>query len=256
MSTLLVVDDDRATLLLMQEAFNGTAIDVWTAMNAEEGLRHAANAPDAVVMDIVLPDLSGLDAARRIRNMDASLPVIFITAHGTSDTAIEAMKAGAFDYLPKPLDLPRLRQLVDRAVQVRRTAKMTYPIPIDGAGRASGSSKRFNLSAGGRSDRGELPVSEQSAGGLPASDLKPFLERQLRRQSQSIYSDALAMMERYVLTRVLQHTHGNQSQAAKLLGITRGCLRSRIRAQRISVDTRISCDEEPDLFPFADTGTN
>jgi two-component system nitrogen regulation response regulator GlnG len=99
-----------------------------------------------------------------------------------------------------------------------------------------------------------LSVLEQPGGASPASDLKPFLERQLRRQSQSIYSDALAMMERYVLTRVLQHTHGNQSQAAKLLGITRGCLRSRIRAQRISVDTRISCEEEPDLFPVTDAG--
>jgi DNA-binding NtrC family response regulator len=62
------------------------------------------------------------------------------------------------------------------------------------------------------------------------------------------------MMERYILTQVLQHTHGNQSQAAKLLGITRGCLRSRIRAQRISLDTRISCEDDRD-FSEVDAGT-
>jgi DNA-binding NtrC family response regulator len=249
MSTLLVIDDDRATLHLMQQAFGGTTVDVCIATNAEEGLRLAAKAPDAVVMDIVLPDLSGFDAARRIRGIDASLPVIFITAHGTSETAIEAMKAGAFDYLQKPLDLPRMRQLVDRAVRMRRSAPAaTASVPGEG----NGSSRRGLLTADGRAVQGH-PLEHPSAAS-PASDLAPFLERQLRRQSQTIYSDALAMMERYILTRVLQHTHGNQSQAAKLLGITRGCLRSRIRAQRISVDTRISCEDDPEFLEI-DTGT-
>ena len=251
MSTLLVIDDDRATLHLMQEAFGGTTVDVCTATNAEEGLRLAAKAPDAVVLDIVLPDLSGFDAARRIRGIDASLPVIFITAHGTSETAIEAMKAGAFDYLPKPLDFTRMRQLVDRAVRMRRSAA---PGPgVAGAARdGNGSSRSGRFDAGGRVAQGNM-LDHPSAS--PASDLAPFLERQLRRQSQTIYSDALAMMERYILTQVLQHTHGNQSQAAKLLGITRGCLRSRIRAQRISLDTRISCEDEHD-FSEVDAGTS
>jgi DNA-binding NtrC family response regulator len=248
MSTLLVIDDDRATLHLMQEAFGGTTIDVCTATNAEDGLRLAAKAPDAVVLDIVLPDLSGFDAARRIRGIDASLPVIFITAHGTSETAIEAMKAGAFDYLPKPLDLPRMRDLVDRAVRMRRSP----PAASAGVpGEGNGPSRRGVFGAGGRAAQGDA-LEHHSV--WPASDLAPFLERQLRRQSQTIYSDALAMMERYVLTRVLQNTNGNQSQAAKLLGITRGCLRSRIRAQRISVDTRISCEDDPELSEI-DTGT-
>ncbi len=247
MSTLLVIDDDRATLHLMQEAFGGTTVDVCTATNAEEGLRLAAKAPDAVVLDIVLPDLSGFDAARRIRGIDASLPVIFITAHGTSETAIEAMKAGAFDYLPKPLDLPLMRHLVDRAVRMRRSA----PAGAAGvAGDGNGPSKIGLIDAGGRVAHGNL-LEHPSAS--PASDLAPFLARQLRRHSQTIYSDALAMMERYILTQVLQHTHGNQSQAAKLLGITRGCLRSRIRAQRISLDTRIRCEDEHD-FSELDAG--
>ena len=65
--------------------------------------------PDAVLLDVKLPDLSGLEAYDEIRRRDHKLPVIFITAGGDSDTAIEAMKRGAYDYLLKPLDAERLR---------------------------------------------------------------------------------------------------------------------------------------------------
>src|SRR5262249_18522927 len=149
------------------------------------GIRHAAKAPDAVVMDVVLPDLSGFDAARRIRSMDASLPVIFITAHGTSETAIEAMKVGAFDYLPKPLDIPRLRQLVDRAVRARH-APATIARPATAPGAGARPSPRFPPNGSGLRGLGDLGTLIPLGGASPPSDLRPFLERQLRRQSQSI----------------------------------------------------------------------
>jgi DNA-binding NtrC family response regulator len=141
-----------------------------------------------------------------------------------------------------------MRKLVDSAVRMRRSAPAaTASVPGEG----NGSSRRGLFPAGRRAAQGDL-IEHPSVS--PASDLAPFLERQFRRQSQTIYSDALAMMERYILTQVLQHTHGNQSQAAKLLGITRGCLRSRIRAQRISVDTRIRCEDDQELSEI-DTST-
>ncbi|MGA2256681.1 MAG: sigma-54 dependent transcriptional regulator, partial [Thermoguttaceae bacterium] len=74
--------------------------------------------PDAVILDVRLPDMPGLDAYRQIRQIDARLPVIIITAHGTTETAIEATKLGAFDYLLKPLDLGQLRDVVTRAVHL------------------------------------------------------------------------------------------------------------------------------------------
>src|SRR5208283_4198020 len=83
--------------------------------------------PDAVILDVRLPDMSGLDAYRQIRQIDARLPVIVITAHGTTETAIEAMKLGAFDYLLKPMDLEQLRDVVARALhlsQISRTPAM------------------------------------------------------------------------------------------------------------------------------------
>lgn len=74
------------------------------------------------------------------------------------------------------------------------------------------------------------------------SDLRPFVEDCLRRKSTEIYAEATELMERYVLTRVLRETHGNQSHASRILGITRGCLRARIRALHISLGAHISQD--------------
>jgi two-component system nitrogen regulation response regulator GlnG len=85
--------------------------------------------PDLVLLDIVMPEVSGLEAARQIQALDAKLPMIFITARGTSDTAIEAMKLGAYDYLLKPLDLPKLRELVGRALEIRRFMNVPVQLP-------------------------------------------------------------------------------------------------------------------------------
>ena len=80
----------------------------------------------------------------------------------------------------------------------------------------------------------------------PQSDLETFLESRLRSgNSQDLYLETLEMMERFVITRVLKYTEGNQSQAAKILGITRGTLRNKIRALHISLGTTVTLDEEP-----------
>ena len=104
-ATLLVIDDDASVLSLFKKVFRDSPVDVLTASSAAEGLELVAQRrPDVVLLDIVLPDHSGLELFERIAAIDAKLPVIFITASGTSDTAIEAMKLGAYDYLVKPLE--------------------------------------------------------------------------------------------------------------------------------------------------------
>src|SRR5262249_8933816 len=79
-------------------------------------------------LDIMLPEISGLEAFRKIQALDPKLPVIFITARTSSAVAIEAMKLGAYDYLCKPLDLAKIRELVDRALEIRRL--MQVPVGI------------------------------------------------------------------------------------------------------------------------------
>lgn len=137
MSSILVIDDDRSTLLMLRETFRGAKFEVETATNGADGLQIVAERrPSVVLLDVLLPDGSGIETFERIRRVDRRLPVIFITAGGTSDTAIEAMKAGAFDYLVKPLDLERVRELVEQALETRRL--MQVPVALASAPVAEG----------------------------------------------------------------------------------------------------------------------
>ena len=132
MSTVLVIDDDRATLHLMRQTFCDTGVTVETARTSAEGMQLLAERrPDLVLLDVMLPDVSGLETFQNIKRLDPRLPVIFITAGGTSDTAIEAVKIGAYDYLLKPLDMERVRELVQQALEMRR--RMNTPVKLPGA---------------------------------------------------------------------------------------------------------------------------
>src|SRR5262245_36205804 len=110
MPTVLVIDDDRAVRYFVQETFRTSDIRVVTAASADEALRALdSETPDLVLLDVMLPTSSGLEVFERIREKDSRLPVIFITACGDAETAIEAMKGGAYDYLYKPLDVSHVR---------------------------------------------------------------------------------------------------------------------------------------------------
>ena len=82
--------------------------------------RVQADAPDAILLDLLLPDQTGLEVYEKIREFDARIPVIFITIAKSAEAAIDAMKRGAYDYLFKPLDLDELRRTVGEAVEVSR----------------------------------------------------------------------------------------------------------------------------------------
>ncbi len=132
MPTLLVVDDEPAIRYSIQQVFDGEGIDVITAENAEQaGQRLHDDVPDAVLLDIRLGDDDGLQVFEQLRQLDPKCLVIFITGHGTSETAIEAMKRGAFDYLVKPLDAKQLIEVVRKACEIRRL--MRTPTLVEGA---------------------------------------------------------------------------------------------------------------------------
>ncbi|MBL8814868.1 MAG: sigma-54-dependent Fis family transcriptional regulator [Planctomyces sp.] len=118
MPSLLIIDDEPSIHHAFQRAFRTGDLDVRSAHTAAEGLRlFHEETPDVVVLDLHLPDFGGFEVFRRMHERDARIPVIFITGHGTTDLAIEAIKQGAFDYLLKPLELPALRELLDRAIR-------------------------------------------------------------------------------------------------------------------------------------------
>jgi two-component system nitrogen regulation response regulator GlnG len=133
MATLLVVDDEASILLAFRRAFREPDVTVLTAETAAEGLELARQRrPDVIVLDVHLPDLSGLEMLRLLRELDARSPVVFITGKGTTDTAIEAMKLGAYEYLVKPVELSTLRQVVERALSISRL--MHVPAVLDAGG--------------------------------------------------------------------------------------------------------------------------
>ncbi|MGO8745226.1 MAG: sigma-54-dependent transcriptional regulator [Thermoguttaceae bacterium] len=119
MASVLVIDDESSVCYSLERALASDDLRVLTVGTAGEGIDQIRReSPDAVILDIRLPDMSGLDAYGLIRQIDARLPVILITAHGSTETAIEAMKMGAFDYLLKPLAVRQLREIVGRAVRL------------------------------------------------------------------------------------------------------------------------------------------
>jgi two-component system nitrogen regulation response regulator GlnG len=127
MPVLLAIDDDPAILAIFRKIFASMAnLQLVTATGALDGMQIIdRQRPDVVLLDINLPDLDGLEACRRIQQIDARLPIIFVTGAGTTETAIEAMKLGAYDYLLKdrltdPEQAAQLRSLVERAVETSR----------------------------------------------------------------------------------------------------------------------------------------
>jgi two-component system response regulator AtoC len=115
-STVLIVDDER-TLARAVKAFLAEAgYEAEVAGDAEQALELLSNLrPDVVFADVRLPGMSGIDLLRRIREFDPAIPVIIMTAYGTIEGAVEAVKLGAFDYMKKPVDLEELKLLADRA---------------------------------------------------------------------------------------------------------------------------------------------
>ena len=135
MPTLLVIDDEPSILHFFRRAFPGPEVTLLTASSAAEGLeRVSRDRPDVVILDINLPDESGLEAFRRIHQVAPKIPVIFITGHGTTATAIEAMRLGAYEYLLKPLELDHLCDLVERAFEISRLMRVPA---VDGGRRAA-----------------------------------------------------------------------------------------------------------------------
>ncbi|MBL8797259.1 MAG: sigma-54-dependent Fis family transcriptional regulator [Planctomycetia bacterium] len=132
MPTLLVVDDEPNVLYSLEKGLRSDKLEVICAATGKQAIEIVQRQPpDAVILDVRLPDMSGLDAFDQIRQLDARLPVILITAYAATETAIEAMKRGAFEYLLKPVDFHKLRDVVGRATELSRARRV--PIAFDGA---------------------------------------------------------------------------------------------------------------------------
>ncbi|HOY64645.1 MAG TPA: response regulator, partial [bacterium] len=112
MNTILIVDDDIQLRNSFEKLLANEGYEVRTAATGEEGVEAVKkDPPDLVIMDVRMPGMSGLEAFKMIRDRDPKQTVIVMTAFGTTETAIEATRMGAFDYILKPFDIPDALEL-------------------------------------------------------------------------------------------------------------------------------------------------
>jgi len=124
MARILVVDDDERICKVFDEFLTGEGHDPRFASNAREALEIVrTDTPDLVLMDVRMPGTSGLEALKMIREVDRDVHVVIMTAYGTSQTSIEAMRWGAYDYLIKPLDLHELKKVINSALEARSLSR-------------------------------------------------------------------------------------------------------------------------------------
>src|SRR5437867_4218927 len=121
MTKVLVVDDERKMRRLLQILLERMGIDSVAAESGEAALgRFEAEKIDLVLTDLKMPGMTGLELLARVRELDADVPVILLTAFGTVQTAVEAMKLGAFDYVLKPFDLEAVELIIRKALEMRQ----------------------------------------------------------------------------------------------------------------------------------------
>jgi DNA-binding NtrC family response regulator len=130
MNTILIIDDDDQLRLSFEKLLADEGYNVISAASAESGIQMFKNAcPDLVILDIRLPGMSGLEAFKVLHAFASKIPIIMMTAYGTTETAINATKMGAFDYVLKPFDIPQMLTVIEQALHAGRF--MRTPVALN-----------------------------------------------------------------------------------------------------------------------------
>ncbi|TWT31086.1 Nitrogen assimilation regulatory protein [Posidoniimonas corsicana] len=136
--SVLVIDDDPLISVVVRRALEGINHRMRTALDGKLGLDAiSTEQPDVIVLDNVLPDGLGVEVLEQIHQLAPNVPVLFVTARGSGSTAIEAMKLCAFDYLPKPLDPPKLKSQIRRALSLRQLIQSDPTLSHSGDARSA-----------------------------------------------------------------------------------------------------------------------
>ena len=122
-SRILVVDDEPLQRQILQTILAGEGYEVTTAGNGRQALEAVREAFEVVLTDLKMPDLNGIELLGRLLQLQPALCVVIMTAHGSIDSAVEAMRKGAFDYLTKPLDKEQLLLVLRRALERSRLVR-------------------------------------------------------------------------------------------------------------------------------------
>lgn len=125
--TVLIVDDEKNIRLTLRESLKSMDLDVDAACNGEEALDMTGQKTyDLVLLDLKMPGMDGIEVLRRLRKLSRATSIVLLTAHGTVESAVEAMKLGAVDFLQKPFAPQEIREVVSQALD-RQKRRMEKP---------------------------------------------------------------------------------------------------------------------------------
>ena len=141
MEKILLIDDDEGLNHFLNRFFKRKGYEVTTCLSGEKALKTiAGDSFDLILLDYKMPGMNGLDTLKEIKQKQVTTPIIIMTAYGSTDTAIETMKRGAYDYLSKPFERKELSRIVSEALELNRRMKETVwlpypasPLEIEGA---------------------------------------------------------------------------------------------------------------------------
>ena len=129
---ILIIDDEQSLLESLEMFLTEAGYKVQCAASAREGLEKSrAFKPDVVILDIRLPDSDGFDVLQELRGVNKACPVIMITAFHDMDTTIRTVKLGAFEYIPKPIDVDELERAITKALKLNRTSPLRESLSLD-----------------------------------------------------------------------------------------------------------------------------
>ncbi len=132
MAEILIIDDDPQLRKSFKKVLASYGYTVTAVPSAEAGIELVKeNPPSVVIMDLKLPGMNGLEGFLKIKEIDPKLPVIIMTAYGTADTAIEAIKLGAFDYILKPFEIPNMIDIIRQALKASKFMRSKVKIDAD-----------------------------------------------------------------------------------------------------------------------------
>ncbi len=210
---VLVIDDELSLRHALARGLRRAGFETVEAATGKEGVdAFLGGGFDAVLTDVRLPDLSGLDIASILTEMDASIPVVVMTGYGTLDTALEAMRRGARDYVQKPFVVEEVARVLKRAIAERRLwrlrALVERRLAPENYAHVEEQLARMGESAGPARAGSEAP----SAGAEPLP-----------------LEDARRSFEVHYVEDLLSRTGGNVAAAARLAGISRPNFHKKLR---------------------------
>ena len=127
---VLVVDDESSVREVLSDIFADNGFNVKTAVNGQDALKKIDDLhPNVVFMDIRMPEMGGIEALEIINRRGSQIPIILMTAYGSTETTIEAMKLGAFDYLMKPLNIKEVMRVLEKAVEIKELIDDNTSVP-------------------------------------------------------------------------------------------------------------------------------